>query len=114
IGGVALAVLLELPEQVAEPAADHASRRAARKQAAQSAFENVAKTAAHSAAGRAGIGGRGCLRRARTGLVAEMLDRLPGEQRQDRHGHRRHSAAGLSARIARAARTLLNPVETVA
>src|SRR5450631_27428 len=46
IGGLALAVLLELLEQIAEPAADHASGRAAREQTAQSALQQIAKTSA--------------------------------------------------------------------
>src|ERR1700722_12786376 len=44
IGGFAVAVLLELLEQVAQSAADDAAGRAARKQAAKPALENVAKT----------------------------------------------------------------------
>src|SRR5882757_4435295 len=87
VGRVALAVLLELLEQVTEPAAEHASRSATREQAAQSALEDVAKTATHSATGSYVAGRR---RRARTHLgAAEMLDRLPGQQSEDRHGHRR-------------------------
>src|SRR5258707_14360974 len=50
IGGIALAALLELLEQVTEPATDHASRGTAGQQAAQSALENVAKASAHSTA----------------------------------------------------------------
>src|ERR1700733_10797738 len=46
IGGVAMAAVLELLEQVAEAAADHAASRTARKQAAEAALEHVAKTAA--------------------------------------------------------------------
>ena len=56
------------------------------------------------------------LRRRRARLAAaEMLDGLPGQQCQDRHGHRRHSAAAirLRARGARAARAVLHAVEYV-
>src|ERR1700729_492673 len=49
IGGVAMAALLELLEQVAEPAADHAAGSAAREQAAQPTLEEIAKTAATTA-----------------------------------------------------------------
>ena len=38
------------------------------------------------------LGGAG-VRRSAGLAAAEMLDRLPGQQRQDRHGHRRHPAA---------------------
>src|SRR5258705_225593 len=101
MGSVALAILLELLEQVAKPAADHASRGAAREQAAQSSLEKVTETAA----ARAGIYVAGRWRRSCTGLAAtEMFDRLVGEQCKDRHGHRRHPAAALRTGIARAAR----------
>src|ERR1700729_3235704 len=50
IGGVAMAALLELLEQVAEPAADHAAGSAAREQAAQPTLEEIAKTAAATTA----------------------------------------------------------------
>src|ERR1700736_2727701 len=43
IGGLAMAGLLELPEQVAKPAADHVAGGATCEQAAQSALEDVAK-----------------------------------------------------------------------
>src|SRR5260370_22838782 len=113
IGDLALAILLELPEQIAEPAADHASRGAACEQAAQSALEQIAKTSTHSAAGHA-IARRWRRCRRYAGLAAtEMFDRLPGEQCQHRHGDRRHAAARWRARIARAARALLHPVEYI-
>jgi hypothetical protein len=41
-----------------------------------------------------------------------MFDGLPGEQSEDRHRHRRHSAA-LSAGIAWAARPLLHSVDYI-
>src|SRR4051794_22859112 len=44
--GVAVALLLELVQEVAEAAAEHAARRATCEQAAQSALENIAETSA--------------------------------------------------------------------
>src|ERR1700722_4527696 len=123
IGGVAMAALLELLEQVAEPAADHAAGSAAREQAAQPTLEEIAKTAAetsttktsttnastHSAPRGRGGGRRRCVALA----AADMLDRLVGQRGQDRHGHRRHSAAGLRGRIAGPARAVLHAVEYI-
>src|SRR4029077_10450873 len=106
-------------EEAPEPATDHAARGGAAEQSAQSALEEIAEPAAHTAAGeaRGHVAGRGRGSRLRccAGLVAaKMLDRFPGEQRQDRHGHRRHAATfGLRARCARAARALLHAVEYV-
>src|SRR5450432_1272561 len=108
-----MAVLLELLEQVAEPARDHASGGATGQQAAQSALENITETAAHAAT-RRHVAGYWRRRRSCAGLAAtEMFDRLPGQQRQDRHGHRRHSSARLRAGITGAARAVLHPVEYV-
>src|SRR5689334_8164510 len=45
IRGLAVASLLELVEEVAEPAAQHGSGRAAREQAAKPAFEQASQTA---------------------------------------------------------------------
>src|SRR5437868_3181578 len=96
---VAEPLLLELVEEIAEPAAEHAAGCAAGQQAAQSALEDVAETAAHPTARerRGHIAGRGrwCRPRLCAGLTAaKMLHCLPGEQSQDRHGHRRLAAAG--------------------
>src|SRR5580704_15935259 len=127
IGGVAMAALLELLEQVAEPAADHAAGSAAREQAAQPTLEEVAKTAAvataktstgktstTSASSHSAASGRGGGRRRGVALAAtDMLDRLVGQQGQDRHGHGRHSAAGLRGRTAGPARAVLHAVEYV-
>src|ERR1700722_6711185 len=78
IGGVAMAALLELLEQVAEPAADHAAGGAAREQAAQPALENIAKTTTETpaaAASHSAAGGRGGRRRRCAALTAaNMLD----------------------------------------
>src|ERR1700722_20246512 len=72
IGGVAMAALLELLEQVAEPAADHAAGGTAREQAAQPTLEEIAKTTTaantsttgactHSATSGRGGGRRRCV-----------------------------------------------------
>src|ERR1700694_2188899 len=107
-----MAVLLQLLEQVAESAADHAAGGAPGEQAAEAAFQNIADSAArHSGidGARRGRGSRRC-----TGLTAaEMFHRLPGEQTEDRHGHRRHAAAGLRAWGAGTARAVLHAVEYV-
>src|SRR3954454_1866714 len=109
IGGVALAVLLELPEQVAQPAAEHASRRAAGEQSAESALEQIADASAHSTAGTGCRRRRGCIRWG----AAEMLHSLPPQQSEDRHRHRRHPAATLGIRVAGATRALLHSVEDI-
>src|SRR6478736_4553002 len=49
IGGFAMAILLELLEQITEPAADHASRSTACQQAAQSTGDETAETAESTA-----------------------------------------------------------------
>src|SRR5262249_47228135 len=83
--------------------------------AAQQAAENVTKSAA--TAGRAGVGlvaGRDPrlrLRRRLLGVAAEMLEALVGNQRQDRHGDRRHAALGIG--IGLAARAVLHAIENV-
>ena len=51
---MAVAALLESPEQVAEAAAQHAAGRGAAEQSAQSALEEVAQVAARGGTGRRG------------------------------------------------------------
>src|SRR5580700_2671233 len=68
IGRLAVAVLLELLEQVAQSAADNAACRASGKHAAEAALENVAKTAKTSTKtsttkAAANSARRGCRRR---------------------------------------------------
>src|SRR5882757_10949466 len=46
IGGIAVAAVLKLLEQVAKAAADHAARGTAREQAAKPALQKIAKSAA--------------------------------------------------------------------
>jgi hypothetical protein len=66
----------------------------------------VAKVAAHL-----GVAANAALR-ARL-AAAEMFHRFPGEQRQDRHGHRRHAAAGIRARFGWAAWAVLHAVQYI-
>src|SRR5581483_10219581 len=115
-----MAALLQLLEQVAQPTADNAAGSAACEQSAKPALEKVAESATKSPTNSttsrtADVAARcGCLRRICTGgAAAQMLDRLVGKQRQDRHGERRHSAAGLRARARGPARTLLHSVEYI-
>src|SRR3981189_2268514 len=111
----ARAVLLELLEQIAKPAAEDAARSAARKQSAQPALQHVANspTTSNSATG---IRRRG--RRYLSGCgawlaAAEMLDRLPGDQREYGHRHRRHSTVRLRRRMPGTERPVLHSVEYV-
>src|SRR5690242_11161944 len=116
-----MAALLQLLEQVAEAAGNHAAGCGAAEHSSERAFEDVTKTAAaarstaktagHATAGgrRRWCGRRRCARLAR----GEMFEGLPGKQAEDRHGHGRHSAAGLGARSAGAAGTLLHAIDDV-
>src|SRR2546421_9513802 len=118
IGFVALAALLQLLEHVAEPAADHAAGRTAREQAAKRTLQYVAKTTAktttETAAARSAAGRRGRRLWRRAALArGHMFDGLPGEHAEERHRHRRHSPAGLRARVRGAARALLHAVQYV-
>src|SRR5580704_11119653 len=125
IGRLAVAVLLEMLEQVAQSAADNAACRATGKHAAEAALENGAKTAktstkaaaAKTATTKAAANSarRGCRRRCsgRSRAAADVFDSLVGKQRQDRHGHRRHAAAGLCARSGGTARTVLHSVQYI-
>src|SRR5580692_2969493 len=134
IGGFAVAVLLELLEQVAQSAADNAACRASGEHAAEATLEDVAKTAETSTKtstaktstkasaaktsttkAAANSARRGCRRRCsgRSRAAADVFDSLVGKQRQDRHGHRRHAAAGLCARSGGTARTVLHSVQYI-
>ncbi len=119
IGGVAMAALLKLVQEVAEAAADHTARCAACEQAAEAALEQIAEPAAAKctaeSTGQAGIHRRWRGRRIAAGLTAAvMLDRLVCKQGQDRHGHRRHAALGIGvAWSTRTARAVLHAVEYV-
>src|SRR5579883_822160 len=111
-----MAALLQLLEQVAQSAADNAAGSSTCEQSAKPALEKVAESAAKSPTNRAADVAARCggLRRICTGgAAAQMLDRLVSKQRQDRHGERRHSAAGLRARARGPARTLLHSVEYI-
>src|SRR5271154_823998 len=118
IGSFAMTALLELLEQVAQSAAKDAARCASGEHAAQPTFENVAKaskTSTKTSTAHAATAG-GWRRRRRTGrrrAATDVLDGLVGQQREDRHGHRRHSAAGLRARCRGAARAILHSVQYV-
>src|SRR3954470_23981300 len=77
IGGVAVAAVLKLLEQVAKPAADHAARGTACEQAAKPALEQVTKSTAARQTGIHSVGQWGRRRRAASRLTAtKMLDRL--------------------------------------
>src|SRR5262245_10615568 len=52
IRGLAVAPLLELVEEIAEPAAEHGAGRAAREQAAEAALQQIAEAAATGATGK--------------------------------------------------------------
>src|ERR1700712_310208 len=112
-----MALLLELIEQAAEPAAQHAAGSTTREQATEAALEDIAETAAATGqAGRdiAGQLGRSLRRRRARLATAEMLHGLPGQQAQDRHGHRRHTAFIIGiAWGAGATRAVLHAVEYV-
>src|ERR1700722_3195000 len=119
IGGFAVAVLLELLEQVAQSAADNAACRTSGEHAAEATLEDVAKTTKTSTTktsttkAAANSAGRGRRRRCRSRAAADVFDSLVGKQRQDRHGHRRHAAAGLRARGGGTARTVLPSVQYI-
>ena len=115
IGLIAMALLLELIQEVAEAAAQDAAGRAAREQPAQSALQHVAETAARAAAGQAGIHIAGCgrgrwLRRGPGLVAAEMLDApsrpaAPGSPSSSATSRRRYRIVrwGCSGRVGRSA-----------
>src|SRR5262249_11582106 len=109
IGGIALAALLQLLHEVAEAAGKNAAGRTAGKQAAEAALEHIAQAAAIAGPGIDGLRRGGWSRGGRGARLAaaKMLDRFPGEQRQDRHCHRRHAAAGIRSWVGGAARAVL-------
>ncbi|MBR0955200.1 hypothetical protein JQ591_32590 [Bradyrhizobium canariense] len=126
VRGLAVAALLELVEQIAETAAEHAAGCATREQAAKATLEQVteaaasAKRASETATStrihrRGEVRRRRGLLRRRAGLACgHVLECLPGEQAEERHGHRRHAARGLlGAWRAGPARAVLHAVEDV-
>jgi len=106
---VALAVLLELLEQPAEPAIEHRAGRRAAEHAAEGAAQQIAEIAA---VGRSGPGAARTRRRLwrrtwrrRVGAL-HMFLRVDREQGQHRLRHRRHAlAARLVRRRTRRCRT---------
>src|SRR3954451_13199208 len=108
MGCLAMAVLLELLDEVTEPATEHAAGSAAREQAAERALDQIAEPSSRLGSGRR--------RRLRSGACltrGHVLDGLPGEQTEDRHRHWRHSTAGLRIGTTGAAGALLHAVEYV-
>ena len=101
---VALAVLLELLEQPAEPAIEHRAGRRAAEHAAERAAQQIAEIARPTAVARSGPGAARARRRLwrrtwrrRVGAL-HMFLRVDREQGQHRLRHRRHA---LATRLAR-------------
>jgi hypothetical protein len=106
-----VAALLELFDDIVEPAVEHTAGGAAGQQSAQPAFEYVREAAAGC-----WRGGGGRTIAGRCGLLtpAEMLERLVGQEPDQRHGERRHAAAAGPVRgVTLSARPILHAVENV-
>src|SRR5262249_51184641 len=118
IGRLAVAALLELLEQIAQAATDDVTGRRTAGTAREQAAQQIAEAAAASTAcaGSARRRSRATTRIAGGLSGTETPDRLEGEQSQQGHRQRRHSATAAAAGRcwhAFAARPVLHSVEDV-
>src|SRR4051812_45026396 len=103
-------------QQITKSAGQHVARCAACEQPAKATGQDIAESAAERTALIAGRLWRWNGSRCRIRLLAtwcEVLHRLPRQQSEDCHRHRRHAAVVLRGRMTGSVRTVLHAVEDI-